>query len=56
VAAKYGKKDMALDELDFNFIASFEKFLKVKEDIDHNAAMSYIKRLKRIITIAVNNR
>ncbi|WP_345954050.1 site-specific integrase [Mucilaginibacter sp. PAMB04168] len=56
IYTKYSKKDIALDELDYSFIAGFEKFLKVKEGIDHNTAMSYIKRLKRIATIAVNHR
>lgn len=53
--AKFDRKDIALDELNFTFLAAFEKFLKVDQDIDHNTTMSYIKRLKRIITIAVNN-
>jgi len=44
-----------LDALEYGFITGFEKHLKIEAGIDHNTAMSYIKRLKRIINIAVNN-
>jgi site-specific recombinase XerD len=56
IIKKYRKEDLLLDGLDFTFISSFEKFLKVHEGIEHNTAMSYIKRLKRILSIAVNNK
>jgi len=52
---KYSKPDLYLDALEFGFITGFEKYLKIEAGIDHNTAMSYIKRLKRIINISVNN-
>ena len=55
ISSKYGKPDLHLDLLDYGFITGFEKYLKIEEDIDHNTTMSYIKRLKRIVNIAVNN-
>lgn len=55
ISSKYGRKDIYLDQLEFGFVTGFEKYLKIKSGIDHNTTMSYIKRLKRIITIAVNN-
>lgn len=56
IIKKYKKSDISLRELDFTFISQFEKFLKIQEGIEHNTAMSYIKRLKRILSIAVNNK
>jgi len=56
VLKNYKKSDMLLEELDFTFISQFEKYLKVQEGIEHNTVMSYIKRLKRILSIAVNNK
>jgi site-specific recombinase XerD len=56
IIKKYKKQDLLLDGLDFTFISNFEKYLKIHEGIEHNTTMSYIKRLKRILTIAVNNK
>lgn len=53
---QYHKDDLFLEELDFTFISNFEKFLKIRSGIEHNTVMGYIKRVKRIMTIAVNNR
>jgi site-specific recombinase XerD len=56
IASKYQKEDIYLEDLNFTFISNFEKFLKIEEQIEHNTAMGYIKRVKRIMTIAVNNK
>jgi site-specific recombinase XerD len=53
---QYHKDDLSLEELDFTFISNFERFLKIQAGIEHNTVMGYIKRVKRIMTIAVNNR
>ena len=53
---QYHKDDLLLEELDFTFISNFERFLKIQAGIEHNTVMGYIKRVKRIMTIAVNNR
>jgi site-specific recombinase XerD len=55
ISHKYNKTDMYLDALEYGFITGFEKYLKIEAGIDHNTAMAYIKRLKRIIGISVNN-
>ncbi len=55
IVHKYNKTDIYLDKLEYGFITGFEKYLKITAGIDHNTAMSYIKRLKRIISISVNN-
>lgn len=52
---KYKKNDTYLDTLEYGFVTGFEKYLKIECNIDHNTAMAYIKRLKRIVSIAVNN-
>lgn len=56
IRQKYGKDDILLEQLEFSFVTGFEHYLKTAEDIDHNTAMAYIKRLKRIITISLNNK
>jgi site-specific recombinase XerD len=53
---QYRKQDLSLEELDFAFISNFERFLKINAGIEHNTVMGYIKRVKRIMTIAVNNK
>lgn len=52
---KYKKNDTYLDTLEYGFVTGFEKYLKIECNIDHNTVMAYIKRLKRIVSIAVNN-
>ncbi|HZY37112.1 MAG TPA: site-specific integrase [Mucilaginibacter sp.] len=56
IAYKYKKQDLYLDTLEYSFITAFEHYLKVHDNISHNVVMSYIKRVKRIINIAVHNR
>lgn len=56
IAYKFKKNDIYLETLTFSFITDFEHYLKVKQSLSHNVVMSYIKRVKRIITIAVNNK
>lgn len=53
---RYNKQDIYLEALEYSFITAFEHYLKTKEGIDHNTTMSYIKRVKRIVNISVNNR
>jgi integrase len=56
IAYKFKKNDLYLETLTYSFITDFEHYLKVKQNISHNVVMSYIKRVKRIITLSVNNR
>jgi len=56
IAFKFKKTDIYLETLSYSFITDFEHYLKVKQHISHNVVMSYIKRVKRIIVLSVNNR
>jgi len=53
---KFNKKDILLDKLEYSFITGFEHYLKANQSISHNVVMSYIKRVKRIVNIAVDNK
>ncbi|MCC8408633.1 site-specific integrase [Mucilaginibacter sp. UR6-1] len=53
---QYKVPDMYLDALQYSFITDFEHYLKVHDNISHNVTMSYIKRVKRIINIACQNK
>ncbi|WP_454804256.1 site-specific integrase [Mucilaginibacter phyllosphaerae] len=48
--------DLYLANLEFTFITEFEHYLKVDQSISHNVVMSYIKRVKRIVRIAYQNK
>jgi site-specific recombinase XerD len=48
LAWKYGRKDYELDKLDYDFIKSFEVFIKTKKNCCHNTTMDYIKKIKKI--------
>lgn len=53
---RFQKDDVYLDQIDFAFVSGFEMYLKTKCVIEHNTAMRYIKNLKKIINLAVNNK
>ena len=53
---KYKKDDIYLDVIDYAFVSGFEMYLKTECSIEHNTAMRYIKNLKKIINLAVNNK
>jgi site-specific recombinase XerD len=53
---KFQKDDIYLDQIDFAFVSGFEMYLKTKCKIEHNTAMRYIKNLKKIINLAINNK
>src|ERR1700744_3061413 len=53
---RFKKNDIYLNTLEFSFITGFEHYLKTEKSISHNVAMSYIKRVKRIVNIAVDNK
>jgi len=53
---KYKKDDIYLESIDYAFVAGFEMYLKTICEIEHNTAMRYIKNLKKIINLAVNNK
>ena len=52
---QYKKDDIVITELNHAFITNFEFFLKTKGTIQNNTAMKYIKNLKKVVRIAVEN-
>lgn len=58
IASEYGKKDINLNDLSFEFIIGFENFLRTympvngQSPMGNNTAMKHIKRLKRMVTLA----
>lgn len=53
---RYKKNDIYLNTLEYSFITGFEHYLKTEQSISHNVVMSYIKRVKRVINISVDNK
>jgi site-specific recombinase XerD len=53
---RFKKSDIYLNKLEYSFITGFEHYLKTEQSISHNVVMSYIKRVKRVINIAVENK
>lgn len=58
ILSEYGKKDISLNDLSFEFVIGFESFLRSYEPLNgqnpmgNNTAMKHIKRLKRMVTLA----
>lgn len=54
---QYKKTDVPLNELNHAFITNFEFFLKTqaKSKVENNTAMKYIKNMKKVVHIAVQN-
>jgi len=52
---KYKKEDIVISELNHAFITNFEFYLKTHDTIQNNTAMKYIKNLKKVVRIAVEN-
>lgn len=46
---KYAKNDIEISKLDFQFIKSFEIYLKTVKHCGHNTAMDYLKKIKKIM-------
>ncbi len=51
----YNREDLYLDELNFKFITDFEYFMKTEDSVKHYTALRYIRCLKKIIILALNN-
>ncbi len=51
----YHRDDFFLDELNFKFITDFEHYMKTEDKVKHNTALRYIRCLKKIIILALNN-
>ncbi len=51
----FGKEDINLNELKYDFITEFEFYLKSVKGISHNTVMRYLKIFKKIVLMAVKN-
>lgn len=51
----YNLSDIPLKDLKYKFVADFEHFLKTDDRVKHNTALRYIRCLKKIILMSVNN-
>jgi site-specific recombinase XerD len=52
---KYSKTDLYINEVNHKFITDYEFYLKTVQKLQHNSAMSNIKKLKKIIRLCVAN-
>lgn len=52
---RYNRPDILLDQIEYSFITGFEHYLKTQQSISHNVTMAYIKRVKRVLNMAVDN-
>ncbi len=51
----YNLSDILLEDLKYKFITDFEHFMKTHDKVKHNTALRYIRCLKKIILMSVNN-
>jgi hypothetical protein len=52
---QYKREDMALDDLNYQFIRNYELYLKTERKCAHNTAIKYLKNFKKIVRIALAN-
>lgn len=52
---KYGAEDIPVKDIQYDFITDFEFYLKSVQNIAHNTAMGYIKKVKKVIRSCVAN-
>ncbi len=49
---QYKVSDMSLENLKISFLKNFEHYLRVKDGLQNNTAMKYIKILKKVVVVA----
>ncbi|MDL2230214.1 site-specific integrase [Alistipes sp. OttesenSCG-928-L06] len=52
---QYKKGDILLSELNYEFIAGLEQYLKIERKCNHNSTMKYIKNVKTFVHHAIKN-
>lgn len=52
---QYKREDMALEELNHQFVRNYELYLKTERKCSHNTSIKYLKNFKKIIRIALAN-
>ena len=55
IKKEYQLSDIALNNLEVNFISKFDAFLKIEKGCAQNSAITRLKNLKKIIRIALEN-
>jgi site-specific recombinase XerD len=53
---KYHREDLALSDLNQQFVKDYELYLKTVRNCNHNSATKYLKNFKKIVRIALANR
>lgn len=51
----YKKDDIAIEDVNYQFVKDYEFFLKTEHNCNHNSTMKYLKNFKKIIRIAIAN-
>ena len=52
---QYKREDMALEDLNHQFVRNYELYLKTERNCAHNTAIKYLKNFKKIVRIALAN-
>lgn len=52
---KYKVDDIAIKKLDYEFILSYEFWLKLVRKCDHNTAIKYLSNFRKIVNICIKN-
>lgn len=52
---KYGKEDIAVKDLSFDFVSDYEFWLKSERKCNHNSAIKYISNMRKIVNICLKS-
>jgi len=55
IQCKYGKSDLDIQKLNYEFISEFDFWLKSQKSCGHNTVMKYLTNFKKIVMICVKN-
>jgi site-specific recombinase XerD len=55
IKAQFGKNDLEIQKLNYEFISDYEFWLKSKKSCAHNTVMKYLTNFKKIVMICVKN-
>lgn len=55
IPLEYGKQDLRIRDLSFQFAADIDFYLKEHDKNKHNTVVNYITNLKKILNMAVTN-
>lgn len=55
IRLNYKVDDIAIEDVNYQFIKDYEFFLKTERNCNHNSTMKYLKNFKKIVRIALAN-